>query len=246
VEPGTRAIVELAWARRLGLPDDALEPGTSWRLTRSDDAVAMFVSLWEHRVLVGPDWLLERAQGVDDSVLASGPGLLGLTARTTSDAASGGATAPGRLLGAGVLSFTDRYVEHDALESVVVADDPQAVHDLERQCPPDDVTEVGLGTMAERFVLLDDREATTAGSGYDEWEGILAHLGVLVPPALRRTGLGVLAGAMATNDALDSGLVPQWRCRSENLASLGLARRLGYEPVGTQTTVVLTAAPGRA
>ena len=237
METGTRAIVELAWARRLGLADDALEPGTSWRLTRTDDAVAMFVSLWEHRVLVGPDWLLERAAGVDDAVLASGPGLLGLTAQ-----AGGG--APGRLLGSGVLAFTDRYVDHERLESVVVADDPQAVHDLERQCPPDDVTEVGLASMAERFVLLDDREAPDAGSGYDEWEGILANVGVLVPPALRRGGRGRLAGAMATNDALDSGLVAQWRCRSENVPSLGLARRLGYAVVGTQTTVALTAGPG--
>ena len=88
METGTRAIVELAWARRLALPDDALEPGTSWRLTREDDSVAMFVRLWEHRVLVGPGWLLDRAEGVDDSVLASGSGLLGLTARTPG-AASG-------------------------------------------------------------------------------------------------------------------------------------------------------------
>ncbi|HEY0237909.1 MAG TPA: hypothetical protein VGC37_04630, partial [Friedmanniella sp.] len=197
METGTRAIVELAWARRLGLPDDALEPGTSWRLTRENDELAMFVSLWEHRVLVGPGWLLEQAEGVDDSVLASGSGLLGLTARTPG-------AAPGRLLGEAVLAFTDLYLEHDALETVEVADDPQSVHDLERQCPPDDVTEVGLGSMADRFVLLDDREAPNAGSGYDEWEGILAHLGVLVPPALRRGGLGALAGAMATNDALDS------------------------------------------
>jgi RimJ/RimL family protein N-acetyltransferase len=91
-------------------------------------------------------------------------------------------------------------------------------------------------------VLLDDRATADAGSGYDEWEGILAQLGVLVPPALRRGGLGTLAGAMATNDALDSGLVPQWRCRPENAASLGLARRLGYEAVGTQTTVLLSPA----
>jgi GNAT acetyltransferase-like protein len=236
VETGTRAIVELAWARRLGLPDDALEPGAAWRVTRVDDAVAMFVRLWEHRVLVGPDWLLDLADGVDDSVLTSGSGLLGLTARTPA------APVHGRLLGETVLSFTDLYVEHDALATVEVADDPQSVHDLERQCPPDDVTEVGLGAMSDRFVLLDDRETTTAGSGYEEWEGILAHLGVLVPPALRREGLGTLAGAMASNDALDSGLIPQWRCRPENAASLALARRLGFEAVGTQTTVLLTAA----
>jgi hypothetical protein len=236
VETGTRAIVELAWARRLGLPDDALEPGTSCRVTRVDDAVAMFVRLWEHRVLVGPDWLLDAAEEVDDSVLASGSGLLGLTARTL------GAATSGRLLGETVLSFTDLYLEHERLETVEVADDPRAVHDLERQCPPDDVTEVGLGALAERFVLLDDREQPAAGSGYDVWEGILAHVGVLVPPALRREGLGTLAGAMATNDGLDSGLVPQWRCRPENTAALALARGLGYEPVGSQTTVLLAAA----
>jgi hypothetical protein len=240
VETGTRAIVELAWARRLGLPDDALEPGTSWRVTRVDDSVAMFVSLWEHRVLVGPDWLLDRADGVDDSVLASGSGLLGLAAPTPEG------RPRGRLVGEAVLSFTDLYLEHDALETVVVADDPQSVHDLERQCPPDDVTEVGLSARTDRFVLLDDREAPDAGSGYDEWEGILAHVGVLVPPAVRRSGLGTLAGAMATNDALDSGLVPQWRCRPENVAALALARRLGYESVGTQTTVALTTAPDPA
>ena len=237
METGTRAIVELAWARHLGLPDDALQGDPSPRRTRTDDSVATFVRLGEHRVLVGPGWLLERAEEVDDRVLASGPGLLGLSARTPDGA------APGRLLGETVLAFADGYVEHDALETVVVADDPQAVHDLERQCPPDDVTEVGLASRAERFVLLDDREAATAGSGYDEWEHILAHLGVLVPPALRREGLGTLAGALATNDALDSGLVPLWRYRAEHRASEALARRLGFERLGTQTTVLLTALP---
>lgn len=233
MDSGTRAIVELAWARRLGLADDALQPGADRRLTRADATVATFVSLWDHRVLVGPAWLLERAERLDDEVLVSGPGLLELA----SSGRHGG--APARIRGEAVLAFTDAYVQHEQLETVVVADDPQAVHDLERQCPPDDVTEVGLAGLAQRFVLLDDREAATAGSGFDEWEGILAQLGVLVPPALRQSGLGTLAGALATNDALDSGLVAQWRCRRENVASMLLARRLGFEPVGTQTTVLL-------
>ena len=233
MEPGTRAIVELAWARRLGLPDDALEPGTSWRLTRVRQLgghVRQPVGAPRAR-RAGLAARPRRGRRRRRARVGSGP------ARADRGTADG--AAPGRLLGAGILSFTDRYVEHEALETVVVADDPQAVHDLERQCPPDDVTEVGLGRMADRFVLLDDREAPDAGSGYDEWEGILANVGVLVPPALRRSGRGLLAGAMATNDALDSGLVAQWRCRAENVAALGLARRLGYEPVGTQTTVAL-------
>jgi len=237
VDGATRAIIELAWARRLGLGDDAFSCGAAARLTRTDETTASFVTLWEHRVLVGPAWLLERAEQVDDPVLASGPGLLGLLSQDP------GRAVRGRLLGEAVLAFADGYVTHERLGTVVVADDPQAVHDLERQCPPDDVTEVGLSTLGERFVLLDDRGTTTAGSGYAEWEHILAQLGVLVPPALRREGHGLLAGAMALNDALDSGLVPQWRSRSENVASMLLARRLGFEPVGTQTTVLLAPPP---
>lgn len=235
MDGGTRAIVELAWARHLGLADEALHDAGGPRTARVDQRVVMFVRLWEHRVLLGPDWLLDRAEGVTDDVLVSGPGLLGLTAHPDQ---SGGA-APGRLIGEATLAYADAYLEHDDLEVVVVADDPQAVHDLERQCPPDDVTEVGLAGLAQRFVLLDESESATAGSGYAEWEGILAHLGVLVPPPTRREGLGTLAGAMAVNDALDSGLVPQWRYRPGNIASAALSRRLGFATVGTQTTVLL-------
>ena len=239
MESGTRAVVELAWARALGLEDEAFlqaEDGPG-RLTRVDDTAVTFVSLWEHRVLVGPGWLLERAEGVDDAVLASGPGLLGLTV----DPPAG--VGAGRLLGEAVLAFTDAYLEHEGLESAVVSDEAQAVADLERQCPPDDVTEVGLAAMGQRFVLLDDRDAPTAGAGYEEWQGILGHVGVLTVPALRREGHGLLVGALAVNDALDAGLVPQWRARRENAATLALGRRLGFEPVGVQTSVVLPALP---
>ncbi|SER13916.1 GNAT family N-acetyltransferase [Microlunatus flavus] len=237
MEDGTRAIVELAWARELGLLDDAFtfaEPGE--RLTRTRTELAMFVSLWEHRVLVGPGWLLERAADVDDLTLGSGPGLLRL--------AGEGPEGPGsaRLLGEAVLAFTDAYADHPGLDAAVVADEEGLLADLQRECPPDDVTEVGLAGMEQRFVLLDDREAPVAGAGYAERQGILAHLGVLTPPALRHEGHGTLVGALALNDALDAGLVAEWRCRETNLASLALGRRLGFEPVGRQTTVLLAPA----
>lgn len=237
MESGTQAIVELAWARVLGLEDDAFDAEPGRRLTRVDESVVTFVSLGAHRVLVGPAWLLDRAAEVDDPVLASGPGLLGLTARPPAGQGAG------RLLHASVLAFTDAYVDHPALESAVVADDPQAVHDLERECPPDDVTQVGLAALAQRFVVLDDREAPVAGSGYGEQQGILADLGVLTPPALRREGHGLLAGALAVNDALDSGLVAQWRSRADDVAAAALGRRLGFAPAGTQTTLLLPGTP---
>ena len=55
----------------------------------------------------------------------------------------------------------------------------------------------------------------------------------------RRPSARCHAAAAATNDALASGLVAQWRARHDNEASLRLARRLGYTELGTQTTVVL-------
>lgn len=230
MEVNTRAIIELAWARLLGLDDSAFRLPATSRIVREDETVITFVTLWRHRVLIGPGWLLDRAAEVRSSDLVSGSALLALSAGHV-----------GRLVGDAVLLFTDRYVQHDGIDSAVVTDDPQASADLERQCPPDDVTEVGLSAMAQRFVTLDELDRTTSGAGYDEWEGILAQVGVLTPPDLRRSGRATLAAAIATNDALDSGLVPQWRARSDHRASLALSRRLGYRAVGSQTTVLLRA-----
>jgi hypothetical protein len=143
------------------------------------------------------------------------------------------------VVGQAVLGFTDRYAELEGLEGVPVADEPAAVAALERACPPDDVTEVGLAAMSRVFVTLDDRDHPTAGSGYEEWQGILGHLGVLTPPEQRRSGRGTTAAALALNDALDAGLVPQWRTRVDNVASRRMARRLGFVEVGAQTTVAL-------
>jgi hypothetical protein len=117
----------------------------------------------------------------------------------------------GRLLGHATLAFRDEYLALDERVAVSVTDDPAAVLDLEKACPPDDVAEVGLADMSRALVTLDELDQPTAGAGYAEWEQIIAHLGVLTPPAFRRRGFGQVAAALATNDALDLGLVPQWR-----------------------------------
>ena len=230
METNTDAIVRLGWARSLGLPDDALDPGddqpgTLW--VESADTV-MVLRLWDRHVLVGPDWLQQRAGGVHPLQLADESVLLRCCEGR-----------PARLLGQDVLAFTDRYAELDGLADVPVADDPEAVAALERGCPPDDVTEVGLAGLGRVFVTLDDRDQPTAGAGYDEWQGIFGQIGVLTPPEQRRAGRGTTAAALALNDALDAGLVPQWRSRVDNVAARRMARRLGLVEVGSQTTVAL-------
>ena len=202
METNTESIIRLAWARTLGLADDALLEPAVGRLTRVDESMIMFVALWQHRILIAPSWLLDRASGYSNAQLADGSTLL------AASAAHGG-----RLLSEVVLGFTDAYVDHQRADTVVVAKEAEAVNDLERLCPPDDVTEVGLSLMSAHFVTLGSRDQATAAAGYSESQGILASVGVLVPPALRRAGHATLAGAIATNDALDAGLVPQWRAR---------------------------------
>ncbi len=231
MDQNTRSIVELAWARVLNVPDQALLSPLDTRIMRADDSMVMYVRLWHHEVLVAPPAVIERAADLPGEALADGPSLLGLAS------GAGGGTA--RLLGATALAFSDTFVPGRDLESTPVTDDPQAVVDLERLCPPDDVAEVGLSEMSWSFALLDDDDATLAGAGFDEWEHLLAHVGILTPPARRRAGHARIAAGIATNEALDRGLVPQWRARTDNAPSRRLAARLGYVTVGSQTTVVL-------
>lgn len=229
METNTESIIRLAWARTLGLDDDALLRPAEGRLTRVDESMIMFVALWEHRILIAPSSVLATAPELSNTELADGSTLLALAG-----------VRRGRLLGEAVLSFTDAYVSSPRIQSVVVDDDARTVAALERSCPPDDVAEVGLSLMSRHFVTLDDQESPTAAAGYAESQGILAGVGILVPPALRHNGHGTLAAAIATNDALDAGLVPQWRARRGHRGSLALARRLGYREIGAQTTVLLS------
>lgn len=246
MEANTEAIVRLAWARVLGLGDgalghdamgdDALGHGavadSAVRLYRVSEHsnLVTFVRLFGLSAFVGPQWAVDRASAYDDDTLAHHRTLLALSADHA-----------GRGLGAGVLAFADEYVTGAALDDAVVSDDPGAASILESKCPPDDVSEVGLSTMQNSYVLLAEDDRIIAGAGYDEWQGILAHLGVLTALDQRRRGLGTVAAGLAMNEALDAGLVPQWRAHVDNRPSRRLAQTLGFTEVGTQTSVLITA-----
>ena len=118
---------------------------------------------------------------------------------------------------------------------------PEAI-ELEGLCPPDDVNEVGLSDLENRYTIIHDDEGQrvpVACGAYSEWEGILAHMGVLVAPEWRRRGLGALAASVAAHEALASGLTLQWRTDVSNKGSLATARSLGFSTGGIQTSVLL-------
>ena len=226
MDPGTEAIVRLAWSRRLGLADQALSG--SGRSTGVHDGMLMGVVLAGSSAAMGPASLSAAMAELSDDELTDGPTLLSL------------AGGHGRLLGEAILSFTDTYVADSGWTSVEVDDDPGAIGELERRCPPDDVLEVGLAQLDWRFAVRDESDTPVAGAGFEEWEQILGHLGVLTAPAARRQGWATRAAAVATNEALDRGLIPQWRRRTDNAASAALAAKLGYRVLGRQATVLLS------
>lgn len=238
MDANTEAIIRLAWARMLDLSDDALLPAGLSSLGEIDRPVARIervndrsaislVRLLGHSVLSGPEWALAAARTFDDDALTPH--------RLLTLAVDHGP----RLLGEAALAYTDRYVDHPDLEGARVTDDPQAVADLLARCPADDAGEAGVEQLTDRWVLLDSADLPVALAGFQVWGDIIAHLGVITALDDRRRGYGGLAAALATNEALDAGLIPQWRARIDNRSSLALAAVLGFERVGSQTTVLV-------
>ena len=235
LDPGSAAIIQLAWARRLGLDDDAFSSAlaSGERIVRADESVRTveFVRLFGSSALVGPQWIIDAAAELPDEEMAQHVTLLTLTR-----------SHGGHGMGAAALFFADDLPVKQPSEEMTVSHGNADAIKLEGRCPPDDVNEVGLSDLENRYTIIHEvegRRVPLACGAYAEWEGLLAHLGVLVDPGWRRRGLGSLAASIAAHEALAAGLTLQWRTDVSNTGSLALARKLGLSAGGIQTSVHL-------
>ena len=94
--------------------------------------------------------------------------------------------------------------------------------------------------MEAIFVALDG-EQPLAASGYRQWPGGVAHMGVVTIPAARRRGFGRKASLAAAGHATDNGLLVQWRSLWSNDASRQLGQSLGLSLCGRQFSFLLQA-----
>ncbi|WP_417217271.1 GNAT family N-acetyltransferase [Arthrobacter sp.] len=238
LETGTRAIIALAWARRLHMADSALATvalGTEdVRINHRDEhaTAVTFVRFMGGSVLAGPQWLLRAAAGIHDEELAAESVLLGLI-RSHGDMAARG-------LGESLLYYSDQPPAVEESTSTLVSQEPGTAVELEALCPRDDLAGVHLSEQAKTFTLVaEDGNAPLSGGGYTVWEGLIADLAVLTAPSLRRHGLGTYIAAIAADDALAEGFVAQFRADINNKAAQLMADALGFALAGSLTRVGL-------
>ena len=237
LDPGTIAIIQLAWSRGLGLDDGALADADAneriYHVTAEPRQVS-FVRLFGREVFCGPEWAADYVRSKSLTELTRGSTLI----RLSHDVG-------GRALGTELLYFADTFPTLFPAEDYAVGEDPLLVSALERLCPPDDVSEAGLSARDSVFTLVDDsagEERVLSGAGYSLSEGILADMSVLTAPSVRCRGLGSYISAVAVEDAMAAGLIPQWRVESGNVGAARTAVSSGFIAAGLRASVALPAA----
>jgi GNAT superfamily N-acetyltransferase len=141
-----------------------------------------------------------------------------------------------RLLGPCPLGYCDaRTFRRDAVATQcrqLIPSDHAEVDDLARACGAEawEHGGVDLPTQPAVFGYFEGGRLVAAAS-YEIWGSAIAHVGVATAPDWRGRGLGKIVATAATADALERGLVPQWRTLASNVASVSVGRAIGYQPV---------------
>lgn len=99
-------------------------------------------------------------------------------------------------------------------------------------------------TTSGLFLAVTVDGTPAAVCGWREWPHRVAHMSVLTAASQRGSGYGIAASARAVTAAQEQGLLPQWRAAEQNYGSIGLARRLGLEQLGTQYSFEPRSPPG--
>ncbi|MCC9195762.1 GNAT family N-acetyltransferase [Arthrobacter sp. zg-Y820] len=237
LDPGTIAIIQLAWSRRLGLADDALaETGRGSRIysVQEQSRRVSFVRLFGREVFCGPEWAADRARGKSTEELSRHTALASLSMEYG-----------GRTVGSERLCFADSFPGPvEPADEVAVAEDQALAVQLERRCPPDDVAAAGLSGKETLFIVVDDsaeEPVPLAGAGYSIRDGILADISTLTAPDARRRGLGRYATSVAVEEAMAEGLIPQYRAPLDNIGAARTAAGAGFVAAGIRSEVQLSA-----
>lgn len=148
---------------------------------------------------------------------------------------------PDDVLGPAALMYAERLRTPPAAEVTLGSIDEAARAELMTACDPAEIDESGIASRSLTGLVaayLDGR--AVAAAGYASWPGGLGHIGVLSAPRFRGRGIGTTVAHAAAAEAIDAGLIPQWRAARENVASIRTGQRVGFVEVGRQVSVRVT------
>lgn len=216
------------WAERLGVTPAVFRESRPVFVDRPDLTAAVVVRLDQAVVVAAPECALSRLRHVRPGQLLRAGSLL----RALEPLAPS-------LFGVASLAFADHRTIAPVVADAARAASKADVEAVTSTCSVEERDESGLLDMGTRWIALGEDGEPAGAAGYEVWGGGLAHIGVAVAAASRGKGLGARAATAAAGHAIDVGLVPQWRCRQDNLASLRLGERLGFVRIGEQVAIEL-------
>jgi GNAT superfamily N-acetyltransferase len=119
-------------------------------------------------------------------------------------------------------------------------DDQGALDSLRKHCTPNDVDEAYVELEHEiAWGCFQGEQLAAVGSGYRR-NGFMDY-GVLTDPEFRGHGLARHVVCVLTDDTLERGLIPQYRCNRVNQASRRVAEAAGFTLFYTTETVKVVA-----
>ena len=128
--------------------------------------------------------------------------------------------------------------------SAVVPLDTEQLDRLSSRVRAQDWDEGGMGHRPAPTIAVGvlDEDDVVAAAVLNPWRDVPSDIGVVVADSHRGRGLGTTVAAHATSYAVRKHAIARWRAATRNVASMQIARRLGFEPYATQ--LALRPGPG--
>jgi len=124
--------------------------------------------------------------------------------------------------------------------------DREALEQLRAACDPDDWDRAGILPAHPAMIghWIDGRLVSAAG--YEVWGERIAHIGVATEPAHRGQGYGKAAVSALALQAIECGLIAQFRTLIANRPAMAIARALGFEEYAQTFAIGLNVPRSRA
>lgn len=147
-----------------------------------------------------------------------------------------------RIIGPAFIGYTDRTIFRPVSVGGVRflgGEDIEALKTLQAACSALEWEHGGSRLGEQPLVGAFDGGRLVAVAGYQIWDSGIAHISVIAHPQYRSYGYGKAVVSELTEEAINRGLVPQYRTLVANKSSMAVANRLGFARYATSVAVRL-------